>query len=215
MSAPLKQQAVGEHVRRLRERAGMSLRTLARTTGFSASFMSQLENGQVSPSIGSMEKIAAALGVSLGQFFVAAAGGEGGLIVRSKERQTLSSGWSKAEIEGLSRPGVNPLLEAVLVTLHPGGRSGKHPYPDPRAQFAFVVKGAATLSLGPEEHRLARGDSATILPGELRLWRNPGRGPVQLVIIATPAVRPLRPRPAKTRPRLGREARAASPPPRP
>ena len=60
---------LGGTVRRLREDQGLSLRTLAARTGFSASFLSQVENGQASPSISSMERIAAALGVTLGQFF--------------------------------------------------------------------------------------------------------------------------------------------------
>jgi quercetin dioxygenase-like cupin family protein len=78
-------------------------------------------------------------------------------------------------------------LEAILVTLRPGGRSGKHPYPHPREEFVFVVQGEVILTLGPEEHRLRRGDAATILPGELRLWRNEARTPARVMIIASPA----------------------------
>lgn len=45
----LKQEVIGQHVRRLRRRAGLTTRALGRKTGFSASFISQLENGKVSP----------------------------------------------------------------------------------------------------------------------------------------------------------------------
>lgn len=159
---------------------------LARQTGFSPSFVSQLENGRVSPSISSMEKIAAALGATLGEFFAAADGGRGGLVVRAADRQALSSGWSMADIEGLSFARATARLEAILVTLRPGGRSGKHPYPHPREEFAFVVQGEVVLSLGPEEYRLRRGDAATILPGELRLWRNAARVPARIVIVTSP-----------------------------
>lgn len=187
MTPVLKQQAFGAHVRHLRMQAAISLRTLARLTDFSPSFISQLERGEVSPSIGSMEKIAAVLGVSLSQFFATAAKGEGGKIVRAGEREALSSGWSQAEIQALSLPGPMNHLEALLVTLRPGGRSGKHPYGDPREAFAFVLRGTLTLTLGVEEHRLRRGDSVAILPGELRLWRNEGRAPAQVMIIAARA----------------------------
>ena len=183
----LKQHAVGEHVRRLRHQAGMSVRKLARESGFSPSFMSQVENGQVSPSISSMEKIATAVGVTLGDFFAAVSGADGGLIVRVGERQALSSGWSAAEIEALSVPGPRVRLEALLITLRPGGRSGKHPYAHDREEFAFVTRGEVMLTLGPEEHRLRRGDAATIRPGELRLWRNAAKAPVQILIIASSA----------------------------
>jgi transcriptional regulator with XRE-family HTH domain len=184
MSPLLKQQVVGEHVRRLRVQAGLSQRTLAKLTGFSASFMSQVEHGQVSPSISSMEKIATALGVTLAEFFAAAADGEGGLIVRVAERQALSSGWSKAEIERLSLSPSAAHLEAMLITLRPGGRSAKHPCGHAREEFALMLQGEVTLTLGPEDHRLRRGDAVTILPGELRLWRNYTRSPARFVVVS-------------------------------
>jgi quercetin dioxygenase-like cupin family protein len=194
MASLLKQQAVGEHVRRLRVQSGMSVRALAKETGFSPSFMSQVENGQVSPSISSMEKIAAAVGVTLGDFFSGVTGGEGGLVVRVADRQALTSAWSNAEIEALSVPGPVARLEAILITLRPGGRSGKHPYAHPREEFAFVLQGELILTLGPEEHRLRRGDAAKILPGELRLWRNEARTPARVLIIASPVGRFVAPR---------------------
>src|SRR5262245_37540343 len=112
----LKQQAVGAWVRRRRLDAGLSLRTLARRTGFSPSFISQVENGLVSPSIASMERIADALGVTLGEFFAAAAGGAPVQIVRPPERLRLNSLWSQATIEALS-PMSNRRFEPLLITL--------------------------------------------------------------------------------------------------
>ena len=46
----------------------MSVRALATKTGFSASLISQVENSQIMPSIGSLERIAAVLGVNLSEF---------------------------------------------------------------------------------------------------------------------------------------------------
>ena len=60
---------VGKVIRRLRDRTGLSVRGLASKSGFSPSFISQVELGQASPSIASLEKIASALDVTLGEFF--------------------------------------------------------------------------------------------------------------------------------------------------
>jgi len=204
MTQRLKQHVVGEHVRRARLRSGMTLRTLARETGFSPSFMSQVENGQVSPSISSMERIARVVGLTLGEFFsaVTGSGGEGGLVVRVGDRQALSSRWSDAEIEVLSAPRAR--LEALLITLRPGGRSGKHPYAHPAEEFAVVVQGEVTLTLGPDEHRLRRGDAATILPDELRLWRNSSAAPARVLIVSsTPGVHIARPVASRAAARVG------------
>lgn len=93
---PLRQEVVGQQVRRLRRRAGISLRGLAQQSGFSPSFISQLENGKVSPSIGSMGRIAANLGVGLADFFAATTATEGAQIVRVRERAQAESLWSQA-----------------------------------------------------------------------------------------------------------------------
>ncbi len=184
MTQLLKQQLVGAHVRRLRTEQRTSLRKLAGQTGFSPSFVSQVENGQVSPSISSMEKIATALGVTMGEFFAAAAQGEGGLIVRAADRAAIGSWWSSAEIEALSPMTASHSLEPVLITLKPGGRSGKHPYPHPREEFAFVLEGQVSLTLGPDKHALGAGDSVTILPRELRLWENPSPALARVLIVS-------------------------------
>ena len=61
--------SVGLAIRALRESKHISVRALATASGFSSSFISQVENGLASPSISSLQEIAHALGTSLGQFF--------------------------------------------------------------------------------------------------------------------------------------------------
>ena len=183
----LKQEAVGAHIRELRLGLHMSLRTLAARTSFSPSFISQVENGLVSPSINSMQKIAEALGVTLGEFFAAAAHGQGGSIVSARNRETLSSSWSKATVEGLTTRDERQPLEATLITLQGGGRSGKHPYPRPFGEFAFVLEGEVTLALGPETRVLEEGDAVLMLPRELRLWANDGAAPVRILVVSARA----------------------------
>jgi transcriptional regulator with XRE-family HTH domain len=169
-------------VRRLRQAGRLSLRALAAATGFSPSFISQLENGLVSPSIDSMEKIAAALGVSLGAFFATLGAPDGSTVVRARARRAMHSEWSAAEIEALSS--LAGRLEPLLVTLHPGGRSGKHPVTRPTEAFALVLEGQVALRLGPDEHQLAAGDAVTLIAGEPRLWRNDSAADCRILIVA-------------------------------
>src|SRR5512137_3109222 len=90
MSRPVEPRIIGEHIRRLRSKRHVSVRTFAAQTGFSPSFISQLENGLVSPSLGSLQKIAETLGVTLGDFFAAtASGAEEDLIVRPSDRRRM------------------------------------------------------------------------------------------------------------------------------
>ena len=110
---------LGPAIRRLREGQGLSLRALGEATGFSASFLSQVENGQASPSIASMERIAIALGVTLAEFFMEAQA-DSSAVTRANARPTLHSQWSRAQIESLGT-GANPRgLVSMLVTIQPG-----------------------------------------------------------------------------------------------
>lgn len=174
---------LGPSVRRLREAQQLSLRTLAERTGFSASFLSQVENGQASPSISSMERIATALGVTLGEFFQNAATNPIP-VVRADARAVLHSGWSRAQLEALGTGEMGSRLEPMLVTLQSGGTSGTKAYASGREEFALVLEGTVTLTLNDSEQELASGDAVTIRPGALRRWRNPGREPARVLIVA-------------------------------
>jgi len=175
---------LGESVRRLREASKLSLRVLAERTGFSASFLSQVENGQASPSIASMERIAEALGVTLGEFFQTA-GARQSAVVRGSARATLNSGWSKARIEALGADGQNSRLEPVVVTLDPGGTSGTRPFTSRVEEFALVLEGCVVLTLHQEEQVLDCGDAVTIRAGTPRQWQNQSEAPARILVVSS------------------------------
>ena len=186
MGKPVEPQIIGEHIRRLRSKRHVSVRAFAAQTGFSASFISQLENGQVSPSLGSLQKIAEALGVTLGEFFAATdSGSEEDLIVRTSERRRLDSTWTDAHLEALGSMTRSRRLEPVLAIFGPGGKSGKHVHSHSREEFAFVVKGRVTLTLGDEENELAPGDSVTLPANAPHRWENRGEETVEVVMISS------------------------------
>jgi quercetin dioxygenase-like cupin family protein len=154
---------------------------LADRVGFSASFISQLENGQVSPSIASLGKISAGLNTTLANLFQIASHNRAA-VVRSKQRPSFRSSWSRARIGSLTPPIGN--LEALLVTLEPTGLSGKEPSTSQTDQFAFVVSGALELTLGDDVVTLRRGDSVQILAGVPHRWVNQFSRPAQFVVVS-------------------------------
>jgi transcriptional regulator with XRE-family HTH domain len=174
---------LGHSVRQLREEQGLSLRALAERIGFSASFLSQVENGQASPSISSMERIASALGVTLGEFFQLAAA-DARPVTRADARPVLESEWSKGRIEALGAGISGGRMAPVLVTLEPGGSSGKRAHESAREEFALVLEGRVELTLDEREQTLAVGDAVTIRPGAMRRWHNASEVPARILIVA-------------------------------
>ena len=91
------EQLVGDHLRDVRTRQGFSVRALAARAGCSPSFISQVEHGQASPSISSLERLVPALGMTQGDFFRASTSPA---VVRSHKRAALTPSWSGAHRRG-------------------------------------------------------------------------------------------------------------------
>jgi transcriptional regulator with XRE-family HTH domain len=67
---------IGQRIRQLRESRGMTQSQLQARSRVSRSYLSRIESGQMTPSLGTLEKISEALGVGLSRFFVPQSNGE-------------------------------------------------------------------------------------------------------------------------------------------
>lgn len=174
------EQHIGEAIRRLRKEQQLSVRTLASKCGFSPSFISQVERGQASPSIASLDRLASGLGVTLGQFFLTADHTQP-TITRASQRPMMQSQWSRAQIEGLGQPRMGGKLEALFITLRPGGSSGSRLHTNETEILAVVLSGKVQLELHDSVQVLQRGDAITISPATAHRWENKTPKPVQLL----------------------------------
>ena len=67
---------IGQRILQLRESRGMTQSQLQARSRVSRSYLSRIESGQMTPSLGTLEKIGEALGVGLNRFFVEESNGE-------------------------------------------------------------------------------------------------------------------------------------------
>jgi transcriptional regulator with XRE-family HTH domain len=174
---------IGETLQRLRMERGLSLRTLASRAGFSASFLSQVENGLTSPSIASLEKLAGTLGLRLLDFFERLES-EPEAVGRAPDRRPLTSEWSRSRVEPLVPKGALQSLDGMEITVDGGGRSGKGASPSPTEQLVYVLEGRLTLTLGDRALVLEQGDAAAIPEGTPYLWENPGAGETRILVLS-------------------------------
>lgn len=174
---------VGRVIRRVRDRSGLSVRSLASKCGFSPSFISQVELGQASPSIASLERIASALGVTMGEFFANGVTLEP-FIVKASDRQVVRSQWSRAKIEMLQPISMVSDIDVFLITLEPEGTSGTHQHTSSEDVLAIVFQGDLFLTLHDKVYQLGKGDTANIPAGTPHRWQNLNKKPAQLLKIA-------------------------------
>ncbi len=163
--------ALGAWIQRVRSAQALSVRALAARAGVSPSFVSQIENDVVSPSIASMERISSALGVTLGQYFAEAAGDAAHVIVRPADRVAIPHSWRGTRMESLAPRG-GTHLQPLVIRLEAGGRSAERPHLGAVEEFVFVLSGRPTLAVGGKDYELRPSDAVTLPARELRRWEN-------------------------------------------
>ena len=151
---------------------GLSLRALARRTGLSASFLSQVERGRADPSVSSLARIAEGLGISAAELLPGPARDE----VRTSrrgERIQISLHGAGVEVEGLAGLPAGA-LEAWIAELRPGARLGHDSLSPGGEELVVVLDGAADVLVGPRIYELRAGDAA-FLRGPCHMRSNRAR----------------------------------------
>lgn len=155
---------VGEKIKELRERKGLSLKELADLTGFSTALLSQMENHLVSPSLGTIIQLARSLGIKVGDFF-GETEGEPFTIVRKGERKKVSRFASKDGVkygysyESLGFDKKDRHMEPFIVTLEPATVKTSKTSVHEGEEFIFVLEGEMEVILGNHTDVLYPGDS--------------------------------------------------------
>lgn len=146
--------SIGIKVKNLRNQVGLTQQELADRAELTKGFISQLERGQVSPSIVTLLDLIECLGTNPSDFF--------------KEDDTeqvvySSNDWFEKEEEGSSIKWIVPSaqgneMEPVLVTLAPKSSTEKE---DPHSgeEFGFVLSGRVVIHRGEKKYEAKSGES--------------------------------------------------------
>ena len=175
---------LGKRLKEFRKARGFSLEELARRTGFSKSFLSQIENGKNSPSIASLKKITQALGVSIADIF-AEEDGERVYFLKKADRKAFEMVKDKVIFEFGSSKVPNRRMEVIFFTLLPGGES-EGEYAHEGEEFGTVLEGTLVLELGGREYRMEPGDSIYFTSSIPHRWRNPGPETMRAIWVISP-----------------------------
>jgi transcriptional regulator with XRE-family HTH domain len=178
--------ALGRRLRLLREGRAMSLRAVAVQARVSESFLSQVERGQASPSIASLQRIATSLGTSIAALFEEGATTPQGRVVRASERRRMVHPKRKWE-DSLVTPAGSTRLQVILSVVEAGGGSGDEPYShDSDEECVLVLSGRLHFWVGPEFYELNEGDSLLFESRVPHRNRNPGPSKTEILWIITP-----------------------------
>lgn len=149
---------IGDQLRRLRTRRGLSLRALAAEAGVSATLLSQIERGVTEPSLATLRRLAGVFGESLATLFEDPSAPTL-WISRPGERSTLRGPRGQVGYERLT-PG-NGQLEVLRGVLRPGEATSAQPWSHASIECAFVLAGTLTVEVDGVPHTVEKGEAIT------------------------------------------------------
>ncbi len=173
---------IGRRLRALRRRRALTLQALSADSGVSIGMLSQMERGVSSPSIRTLQRVAAALEIPISWFFTdtPATAGVPRWVLRHSDRRTLSLG-SNGVTKELLAPHGEGAIELLRVVIEPGGSSGLTPYSHVGEDAGVVIEGGMRLEVDGETCLLGPGDAFRFRSTLPHRFDNPG--PARAVVL--------------------------------
>ena len=175
---------MGQRIREVRRKKGMTLREAADAANVSESFLSQVERGLANPSVASLRRIADAMHERVASFFV----GEppSGMLVRVKDRRRLVHPMGMLE-DYLLTPPTARRLQIIYCVAGPGEGAGEEHYTHVADEECVVVlSGSLEVSIDAETYILNSGDALLLDPKNPHGFHNPGPEPATMLWVQTP-----------------------------
>jgi transcriptional regulator with XRE-family HTH domain len=187
---------IGRRVRELRDAHGLSLDALAERSGVSRSNISLIERGQSSPTAVVLDKLAAALGVTVASLFedCATVLEEPSPLARVAEQPVWTdpaTGYIRRNVS----PAARSPIQLVDVVFPAGQRIAydSGPRESEVHQQVWMIDGVMEVTVGDTHWRLETGDCLAMRLDQPIVYRNPTRSPARyLVALVTLPFMPTR-----------------------
>ncbi|WP_416221179.1 helix-turn-helix domain-containing protein [Rhodopseudomonas palustris] len=163
------ERALGAKIRAIRRERDLSVSDLSSASKISAGMLSKIENGQISPSLSTLQSIAGALNVPLSLLFAASEQRRDCSFVRAKQGVAIERRGSKAghlyQLLGHVIGG-EVVVEPYLITLQEGA-STHTAFQHAGMEFIYMLTGEVIYRHGDNSYRLRPGDSMLFDSGAL------------------------------------------------
>ena len=174
---------LGVRIRHARRVAGLTLTQVASKAQCSESLVSKIENGQATPSLNMLHRIAGALATNIAALSCEQAPSTGP-VLRQGERPVMQAGG--ISLERIVLPKRGGLLQANIHIVQPGEASDGQ-IVHVGEEVGYVLEGMLDLMLGDATYRLHSGDAFTFSSQVGHGYRNPGETVTRVLWVNTPA----------------------------
>lgn len=179
---------IGQMIKELRSKRGMTLDEVAERSGCTPGFLSQVERNKAAPSVTTLYSIANALGVAVTDFFPD--GINPTKVTRRETRENFHFDGSAVSYSRLTTKLSYGALEAFLMTFKPANQA--LPTDEFRAhtgeEFFYVLEGVLRLWIGDICYDLYSGDSVYFKSTAKHRFENRSNQPVIAFGLITPSL---------------------------
>lgn len=175
---------IGKKAQSLRLAKNMSVRKTAAAAGITPSMLSQIESGQVNPSISTLRALAGVLDTPLYSFFMEESVHT---IVKPHARKTIGLK-SEPDVQyELLTPDIRGSIEFIMMIIPPHLSSSKTGLSHHGEEVALMCEGdSVDLEMDGVTYTLEPGDSVRIPAETVHAWHNRKDTTVQVVFAITP-----------------------------
>lgn len=179
---------LGAAVKNARRRLDLSIAELAQAAGVSLGLVSQLERGMGNPSLGTISKIATALGLTVSQLLEEP--GSDFAVVRAGARYAIPLDPAVAASDQVERALLTPrgesMLQLIRSTLPVGFSNETRPFRHIGTEVVTVLSGRLLIAHGEQRSVLEPGDSATYGCSSSHWWANAADEPTEVLGAVSP-----------------------------
>ncbi len=175
---------VGKKLKSARLAFGLSQRELAKRAGVTNGMISLIEQGRVSPSVGSLQKILNTFPMTLAEFFTRDLQGPEEVVFRAADLPNVATGPIEYRLVAATRR--ERKMSILSETYEPGTDTGEDLLTHAGEEGGVIVEGELELTVAGKTWLLEVGDGYYFDSRLPHRFRNVGKVPARLVSANTP-----------------------------
>ncbi len=174
---------IGEKIKSLRIRNGLTQEELADRSELTKGFISQVERDLASPSIATLVDILEGLGTNLKEFFNE---NKDEKVVFTEEDIFESTNEElKYKLKWVIPNAQKNMMEPILIDLEIGGKT-KEDFPHEGEEFGYVIEGNIYLHIGKNKYEVKKGESFYFNANSNHYISNAGEKIAKVIWVSTP-----------------------------
>ena len=175
---------IGQRLREIRLRLGVSQRQLARVCGVANATISQIEAGKLNPTVSLLKKVLDGIPISMSEFFADDVDFAERIFFRADELIEIADGGVSYRQVGAQLH--NKAIQLLKECYQPGAGTGRHELRHEGEECGLILSGRLEVTVADQVAVLTAGDAYYFRSDQPHQFRNAGAGPCELISACTP-----------------------------